>query len=153
MEALSLARENAEELGLTDRICFRDGDLFDPWEDHKETGFDLILSNPPYLSDKEWAQTPPEVRIYEPAGALRGGIDGLDVIRRLVAASPGYLKPGGHLIFEIGADQGEAVRKLIDKNDNLEFSGITRDYSGRDRVVTANRKRISPQRRRERRVR
>ncbi len=137
-KALALARENAEDLGLTDRICFRLGDLFEPWKAYKETGFDLILSNPPYLSDREWEHTPPEVRMYEPVGALKGGLDGLDVIRRIIGESPGYLKPGGHLIFEIGADQGEAVRQLVDKNNELEFAGITRDYSGRDRVVTAN---------------
>lgn len=138
MEALALARENAEDLGLTNRICFRQGDLFDPWEDYKETGFDLILSNPPYLSDQEWDQAPPEVRMYEPAGALRGGVNGLDVIRRIIEASPGYLKPGGHLIFEIGADQGEVVRQLVDENNGLKFSRITKDYSNRDRVVVAN---------------
>jgi release factor glutamine methyltransferase len=137
-EALALASENAEDLGLTDRISFRQGDLFEPWKDYKETGFDLILSNPPYLSDREWAQTPPEVRMYEPVGALKGGLEGLDVIRRIIQESPDYLKPGGHLIFEIGADQGEAVRQIVDENDKLQFLDITRDYSGRDRVVTAN---------------
>jgi release factor glutamine methyltransferase len=69
---------------------------------------------------------------------LKGGLDGLDVIRRIIKASPDYLKPGGHLIFEIGADQGEAVRQIVDENDKLQFLDITRDYSGRDRVVTAN---------------
>ena len=137
-EALALAIENAEDLGLIDRICFRQGDLFEPWKDYKETGFDFILSNPPYLSDREWAQAPPEVRIYEPVGALKGGIDGLDVIKRIIQEGPDYLKPGGHLIFEIGANQGEAVRQLVDENDELQFLDITRDYSGRDRVVTAN---------------
>ena len=138
IEALALASENAEDLGLTDRICFRQGDLFEPWKDYNEAGFDFILSNPPYLSDREWAQAPPEVRMYEPVGALKAGLDGLDVIRRIIKESPGYLKPGGHLIFEIGADQGEAVRQLVDENAELKFSGITRDYSNRDRVVTAN---------------
>lgn len=135
--ALELARENAESSGLADRVTFRQGDLLAPWADRREDGFDLILSNPPYLSDREWARTPPEVRMYEPAGALQGGLDGLDVIRRIVQKSPDYLKPGGHLIFEIGAGQGEAVRELLEVNKGLTFFGITRDYGGMDRVVEA----------------
>jgi len=138
-EALALARENAEDLKLTDRINFRHGDLFDPWNDYRETGFDFILSNPPYLSECELTLAPPEVIRNEPIPALNGGLDGLSVIRRLVRESSDYLKYGGWLIFEIGADQGEAAREIVDANKELEFSGITRDYSGRDRVVSAYR--------------
>jgi release factor glutamine methyltransferase len=138
-EALALARENAEDLKLTDRINFRHGDLFEPWKDYRENGFDFILSNPPYLSERELKLAPPEVIRNEPISALNGGPDGLSVIRRLVRESSNYLKSGGWLIFEIGADQGEAVREIVDTNKELEFFGITRDYSGRDRVVAAYR--------------
>jgi len=136
--ALDLARANARILGMDGRVSFREGDLFEPWSEFREGGFDLILANPPYLNDREWARTPPEVRMYEPAVALQGGLDGLDVIRRIVQETPRYLKPGGHLIFEIGAGQGEAVRELLEANKGLTFSRITRDYGGRDRVVEAD---------------
>lgn len=110
--ALELTRENAARLGLLERVDLRLGDLFAPWEDRRGRGVDLVVSNPPYLSREELAAAPPEVRGYEPREALDGGEDGLAVIRRLLAEAPGYLKPGGRLIFEIGADQGPAVREL-----------------------------------------
>jgi len=138
-EALYLARENAEDLKVADRINFRHGNFFYPWKDYRETGFDFVLCNPPYLSERELTLAPPEVIQNEPILALNGGPDGLSIIRRLVRESADYLKPGGRLIFEIGAAQGEAVRAIVDANQELEFSGITRDYSGRDRVVSAYR--------------
>jgi len=143
VEALSLAYENAEDLGLTDRISFRIGDLFDPWKDCCPSGLDLILSNPPYLSEEEMVRAPLEVIRNEPLPALNGGPEGLSVIERLVRESPDYLKSGGWLIFEIGADQGEAVRRIVDESEELEFLEITRDYSGLDRVVTANKVRLA----------
>lgn len=137
MAALALARENAEDLGLTDRISFRQGDLFDPWKEYRETGFDLILFNPPYLSEHELALAPPEVIQNEPIPALNGGVDGLAVIRRLLRESPDYLKSGGWLIFEIGADQGEVARTLVEAVEALTFVEIIKDYSGFDRVIVA----------------
>ncbi len=110
--ALSLARENAARLGLEGRIDFRKGDLFFPWSGLRGRGVDLIVSNPPYLTREELAAAPPEVRDFEPRRALDGGEDGLDVIRRLVGEAPDYLRPGGRLLIEIGANQGPAVRQL-----------------------------------------
>ncbi|MFH1037367.1 MAG: peptide chain release factor N(5)-glutamine methyltransferase [PVC group bacterium] len=135
--ALDLARENAVSLGLADAVSFRPGDLFSPWEDRRPAGFDLVVANPPYLSDREWEEAPPEVRRHEPAEALRGGPDGLGVIRRIVRESPRYLKPGGVLLFEIGAAQGAAARALVESVEGFAFVEIIRDYSGRDRVVAA----------------
>ena len=136
-EALSLACSNANDLGLSPEIIFREGDLFVPWGDCRETGFDLILANPPYLREVELALAPPEVRCYEPESALNGGEDGLAVIRRLIRESSAYLKPGGRLLFEIGADQGKAVQAMVESVEDMVFDGIIKDYSGRDRVVEA----------------
>ncbi len=135
--ALDLARENAAALGLLEAVTFRQGDLFFPWEDCREAGLDLILANPPYLSDREWEEAPPEVRRYEPPEALRGGPDGLAVIGRIVREIPRFLKPGGSLLFEIGAGQGTAARKLVDAVEGLVFSAVFQDYSGHDRVIAA----------------
>ncbi len=110
--ALELSRENAARLGLEGRVDFRPGDLFAPWTDRRGRGVDLVVANPPYLSREELASAPPEVRDYEPRQALEGGDDGLAVIRRLVGEAADYLRPGGRLLIEIGADQGPAVRAL-----------------------------------------
>ncbi len=136
-EALCLACSNADGPGIASGIIFREGDLFEPWEDCRETGFDLILVNPPYLSKVELAAAPPEVRRYEPDSALNGGEDGLAVIRRLILESPAYLKSGGRLLFEIGADQGKAVQAMVESAEDLVFSKIIKDYCRRDRVVEA----------------
>jgi len=134
--ALALARENASRLGLEGRIDFREGDLFAPWFDRREKGVELIVSNPPYLTRKELAAAEPEVRDFEPRSALDGGGDGLAVIRRLIAAAPGYLRPGGRLMIEIGAGQGAAVRELAECGvEGLEFIELAKDYCGRDRVA------------------
>jgi release factor glutamine methyltransferase len=135
--ALDLARENARRLGLAGRVTFRRGDLFSPWRDATSRGFDLIVSNPPYISDPELDLLPDEVRLHEPETALRGGADGLDIIRRLIAESPEYLKPGGFLVFEIGAGQGDAVRRLLRESPALKSVVFRRDYQGRERVAVS----------------
>ena len=80
--------------GVLERIEFRSGDLFEPWEPDRL--FDLIVSNPPYIAETEAADLPVNVRDFEPSAALFAGADGLAVIRRLIAESPRHLKPAGH---------------------------------------------------------
>src|SRR6185369_902746 len=89
-------------------------DCFDAL-DRGEHQFDFIVSNPPYVSASALAGLQREVRDHEPLVALSPGADGLSVIRRLLTEAPAYLKPNGHLLMEIGFDQGEAVRNLIDE--------------------------------------
>ena len=81
-----------------------------------EYQFDLIVSNPPYVSEPALAGLQREVRDHEPLVALSPGADGLSVIRRLLTDAPAYLKPNGHMLMEIGFDQGEKVRNLIDES-------------------------------------
>ena len=112
--ALEIAKLNAARQSVDDRTVFVVSDCFDAL-DPNEYRFDLIVSNPPYVSEAALSGLQREVRDHEPLVALSPGPDGLSVIRRLLAEAPGYLKPQGHLLMEIGFDQGETVRGLIDE--------------------------------------
>jgi release factor glutamine methyltransferase len=132
--ALAVAGVNVRAHGLRDRITLVQGDLFGAVGTHER--FDLIVSNPPYLTDEEMMTIPPGVRA-EPDRALRGGAQGLSVIERMVSAAPGHLNAGGFLIFEIGAGQYEAAGRLIESTEGLSFSHMRRDYAGNPRVIIA----------------
>ena len=132
--ALAVAGQNVRRQGVTDRVCLLAGDLDGPLG---STRFDLIVSNPPYIPDVEWASLAREVREFEPAEALCGGADGLSLIRRLISVAPSRLRQGGSLIFEIGDSTGGLVRELIAQSRELEFVRVVPDYAGHDRVVVA----------------
>lgn len=136
-EALELARQNAAAAGVGPRISFVQSDMFDEL-DPVDT-FDLIVSNPPYVSKDEWAALPRDVRDYEPREALYGGEDGLDYYRLLAGQAPQLLKPRGGLILEIGAGQGQAVTELLAATGKFRAAGVLKDYAGLDRVVAAQR--------------
>lgn len=130
-EALELARENAQALGA--QVELRQGDLYAPVAGR---AFDLIVSNPPYLSAADMAQLQREVR-REPALALFGGADGLDAYRRLARDAAALLKPGGHIALEVGAGQAADVRALL--AGSLADVRICRDINGVERIVHARR--------------
>ena len=111
--ALDVAKFNAQKLAVADRTEFVVSDCFDSLDERE---FDLIVSNPPYVAAGVLEGLQREVRDHEPLIALSPGPDGLSIIRRLVKESPKFLKPNGHLLMEIGFDQGEAVQRLIDAN-------------------------------------
>jgi release factor glutamine methyltransferase len=134
-DALDVAAVNVSAHGLTDRITIRRGDLFDAVG--RDDRFSLIVSNPPYVTDEEMDRLSPEVR-SEPDAALRGGRAGLSVIERLVRGAPAHLQDGGGLVIEIGSEQKEAVRRLIDETEGLVFHRMRRDYAGHPRIVTAH---------------
>jgi release factor glutamine methyltransferase len=113
--ALEIAKLNAAKQAVTDRARFVISDCFDGL-DPSENQFNLIASNPPYVSKAALTGLQREVRDHEPLIALSPGADGLSVIRRLLTEASAFLKPNGHLLMEIGFDQGEAVRNLIDKS-------------------------------------
>ena len=113
--ALEIAKFNGAKLSVTDRAVFVVSDCFDAL-DPSEHQFDLIVSNPPYVSESALTGLQREVRDHEPLVALSPGPDGLSVIRRLLTNAPAYLKRNGHLLMEIGFDQGEKVRNLIDES-------------------------------------
>ena len=112
--ALDIAKINAAQQAVIDRAAFVVSDCFDALDPH-EHQFDLIVSNPPYVSAAALSGLQREVRDHEPLVALSPGPDGLSVIRRLLSEAPAYLKPNGHLLMEIGFDQGEAIKDLVDE--------------------------------------
>jgi release factor glutamine methyltransferase len=113
-EALEVARRNAARYGLESRIEFIESDLLSAVS--RETQADFIVSNPPYVAADELPGLQREVRDWEPRRALTDGADGLSFYRRLLAASPAYLKSGGHFLSELGYRQSEAVQVLVDRS-------------------------------------
>jgi release factor glutamine methyltransferase len=110
--ALRIARENAREQSVEDRIELMVSDCFDGLDATKQQ-FDLIVTNPPYVAAAALPGLQREVRDYEPLVALSPGSDGLSVIRRLLTDAPAFIRDHGHLVMEIGFDQGEAVSELV----------------------------------------
>ncbi len=130
--AIAVARGNAERLGLSPRCHFVVCDIA-----ASVTGpFDLIVSNPPYIEYSAIATLEPEVRDYDPALALDGGIDGLETYRAIATQAIPLLAPGGRLIVELGAGQEPAVRDLFGKA-GLTISGVRADLAGIPRALSA----------------
>jgi release factor glutamine methyltransferase len=136
--ALSVAAENVAKHQLNDRVRLLCGDLFSPViEGLDETRFDLIVSNPPYVSSAEYEQLGSKVKDFEPKKALFAGQDGLDVYRRIADRIAEHLKDDGALILEIGYAQGKAVRELMEDTKIFSEIKIEKDINNNDRVVTA----------------
>jgi release factor glutamine methyltransferase len=136
-DALVVARRNAERLRVAERVDFRQGDLLEPLAGAEP--FDAIVSNPPYIATDEIPRLERGVRDYEPLTALDGGADGLASVTRLIEQSVGLLKPGGHLILEIGSMQEEPVRALIGSHAQFNLAATIRDHSRHPRVILATR--------------
>ncbi len=120
-DALSVAEENRSAHNLEDKITFVKSELFE--NIRPESKFDFIVSNPPYVTERDYQNLPKQIKEYEPACALLGGEDGLDVIRRIIKQAKDYLKPEGWLVFEIGYDQKPAVESLLKEGgySDVEF--------------------------------
>lgn len=135
--AIDWARSNAERNKVADRLTFVESDLLSASPINQ---FDLIASNPPYVSDEEWEQLPPDVRDWEPKIALAGGAGGLDVYRRLIPEAAVKLKSGGRLLLEIGSRQESEVLELLRQVHLFDLLPTVRDYGGHSRVVVAERR-------------
>jgi release factor glutamine methyltransferase len=133
--ALDVAKANAAQLGVADRIDFRLGDRLEPLEG--ETSFDAIVANPPYIATDQINQLEPGVKDFEPRLALDGGPGGLVMVSRLIEEAPAYLKPGGHLILEIGNAQEAPVRALIENQPGLKLAPTVFDLAKHPRVIRA----------------
>ncbi len=131
-----MARENAANLGLQGRAALLRGDWTAGLADE---GFDLVVSNPPYIRSDVIPTLEPEVRDHEPLMALDGGPDGLDAYRRLPDEILRVLKPGGVFLVEIGYDQGPQVRALFEQSGAADVR-VIRDIGDRDRVVAGSKK-------------
>ncbi len=138
--ALALAEQNAAHHDVADRVEFVEGSDLEPLRERPgEVRVDVICSNPPYISDTEWADVAPNVRDYEPMTALRGGADGLNLIRVLIAEAGQLLRPGGQLVVEIAHSQREAVLELVAKADLLTNPIVLKDHEDFWRVLIADR--------------
>jgi release factor glutamine methyltransferase len=131
--ALAVARANAEHLNLASRCTFIECNI----AEGVPGPFDLIVSNPPYIAHADIAMLEPEVRDYDPALALDGGRDGLDVYRAIARDARRLLAPGGRLIVELGAGQEPAVRALFTQA-GLTVTGVRNDLSGIPRALSAS---------------
>jgi release factor glutamine methyltransferase len=132
--ALAVARENATALQLDDRVRTLEGSLFEPVSGES---FDLVVSNPPYVAERDRATLPPELR-HEPESALFAGVDGTDVLRAFVAQVGEVIAPGGAVLVELDPCQAELVSGWFREGGFVEI-GAHRDAAGRQRVVSARR--------------
>ena len=153
-DALALAKENAVRHKVAERIEFLRGDGFEALLGASERGplaressgvdtrtscprsFDLILSNPPYIPSAEIATLQPEVRDFDPRGALDGGADGLDFYRLIASQASAFLKPGGKVMLEFGDGQAGTIRHIFE-NEKWIVEAVKEDYSQRARIITA----------------
>ncbi|HRE81609.1 MAG TPA: peptide chain release factor N(5)-glutamine methyltransferase [Opitutaceae bacterium] len=133
-DALALARENASATGLSERIHFLETNWFSALP--AGSRFDLIVSNPPYLTPAEVQEASAEVREFEPHSALVGGEQGLDDLSQLIAQSQAYLNPGGWLALETGIAQHGGLQKQAERAGWSRFESV-RDLTDRDRYVFA----------------
>lgn len=131
-KALNVAQKNAELLNLNDRVKFQLGN----WCDGLDNKFDLIVSNPPYISEKEILGLSNDVINWEPRIALTPEDDGLGAYKNIINGVKNILIPNGRLIFEIGHAQGNEVSNLL-KSNNFKEINIVKDINNKDRVVSA----------------
>lgn len=138
--SLDVARQNAARHAVVERITFLEGNLLEPLGEQKLEGcIDVIVSNPPYIGEADWATLQPEVRLFEPRGALVAGHQGTELHERLLQEAGQYLSPGGVLIMEIGAGQARALRRIVNQISGYRFHQLVYDAAGLERVVIVER--------------
>lgn len=130
IDALHVARQNAAALGLAERAYFVRSD----WASGLKGGFDIVVSNPPYIADRDIVGLEPEVARFEPRLALSGGPDGLTAYRAIVPQLGRLLAPRGAAFLEIGAGASASVTELM-RNDGFEHIEIKDDFAGVPRCV------------------
>lgn len=137
-KALDIAIKNAEKHGVSSKIRFLNGSLFDPLKDIGIEGkIDILVSNPPYIPRGDIENLQIEVSKFEPRIALDGGEDGLDFYKVIIDKAPEYLRSGGLIALEVGHDQAKSVMELMKENNNYVDIEITKDLAGIERVVSA----------------
>ncbi len=134
--ALNIARRNAAANKVAERLDLRMSDVFETLNGEK---FDLIVSNPPYISREEMKTLQPEVRDYEPATALTDSADGISIIRKIIADAPQFLNEKGFLLLEIGHLQSAEVKGMFEKTMWREVESRL-DFQGIERVIMAKKK-------------
>ena len=137
-EALGIARLNAKKHGVNDRIHFRQGDLWEPFAG-EGISFDVIVTNPPYIASEAFDTLSPEVRDYEPRGALDGGKEGMQYIEKIIRGGTDYMNPGGWLLIEMDPEQTAKALSLMDENGQYGEKRRIKDYAHQYRFVLAQR--------------
>ena len=151
--ALNVAAKNIEKHNLKDRITLLCGDLFEPIVPQLdvekpvrhslgESGFDLIVCNPPYVSADEYEKLEKNVKDFEPKLALFAGVDGLDIYRRIIEKADQFLKSDAALMLEIGYAQGKAIKELLEQAGTFAEVKIEKDFHDNNRIVTAKKQKI-----------
>lgn len=133
--ALTVARRNAEKNGIAERVEFVESDLFSALE--PERRFDIIVSNPPYVSASEYAELEPTVRDFEPKLALLGGETGVEIVARIVATAPDYLKSGGKIFVEMSPTTASETARLFEADGRWADVAVLQDFAKLDRFVSA----------------
>ncbi|MFA5059862.1 MAG: peptide chain release factor N(5)-glutamine methyltransferase [Candidatus Omnitrophota bacterium] len=137
LDALDLAKVNAQLNGVSDKINFTQSDLFSGLEQEAiSEKFDIIVSNPPYIKKEDIGRLPADVR-REPVIALDGGEDGLEFYRRIIAHAQGFLNPGGFLALEMGDGQKFFLEKIFAQHKNFQVTEFIKDYVNTDRIIIA----------------
>jgi release factor glutamine methyltransferase len=141
--ALSVAAKNIEKHRLKERIRLLCGDLFDPIMPQLDVEkFDLIVCNPPYVSAAEFEKLGKNVKDYEPKLSLFAGDDGLDIYRRIIERVGTFLKSDAALMLEIGYNQGQAVKQLLEQACCFGEITIEKDFNNNDRIAIAKKREI-----------
>jgi HemK-like putative methylase len=139
--AAGIAASNIARLGLGDRVSVRQGDLFAPLDNLGLAGsIDVVVCNPPYISSGKLKKERAELLSYEPIEAFDGGPYGVSIFQRVIKEALGFLKPGGHLLFEIGVGQARQVSLLFDRATGYEPTRTVADATGEPRVVVGRKK-------------
>lgn len=138
--SLNVARQNAVRHAVGERITWLEGDLLGALAGQElEEQVNVIVSNPPYITETEWLALQPEVRLFEPRVALVAGPQGTELHERLLREADRYLSPTGALIMEIGAGQAPAMRRIIERMAEYRFHRLIYDEAGIERVVIVER--------------
>jgi release factor glutamine methyltransferase len=144
-DALEVAGKNAIRHAVQDRLDLLHGDLLAPVRDFPASrgvgSLHYLVSNPPYIPDHEWEAVKPNVREYEPELALRGGADGLDQVRRLIAEGPDLVRPGGLILIEVADSCAPAALELMRSRQGIDEARIIADFEGLPRVIVGRRAR------------
>lgn len=138
-DAIQLAKNNAELTDLTSRVKFSKFDIFDYEESNVKEQFDIIVSNPPYVSDEEYTTLQKEIVEYEPSIAITDNSDGYKFYEYITNLSKALLKKGGSLYYEIGKGQSEKVMNIMEQNSFIKIK-VKKDYADIDRVISGKNK-------------
>ncbi|MBX3378128.1 MAG: peptide chain release factor N(5)-glutamine methyltransferase [Phycisphaeraceae bacterium] len=142
-DALEVARLNAKRHGVLERLDLLEGSLLEPLHEYPGTrgkgSLHFLVANPPYIPDHEWDAVEPNVKDHEPGLALRGGKDGLDLVRPLIEGGPEMVRRGGLIMIETAASTAKEAAELLKKRGEVEGVEVLNDFEGLPRVVMGRR--------------